>query len=64
MRSAVNGVSRNLTPVASASALASAAGTGLNGLSLIGLAPSGPRRSCVSAKNTSVRGRSARRGMW
>ncbi|MGY4503056.1 hypothetical protein ACVWYH_007013 [Bradyrhizobium sp. GM24.11] len=51
-------------PVASAIALPSAAATGLYGLSLIDLAPSGPIVSDVSANNTSVRGTSAKDGRW
>ena len=43
--SAASGVRRNRTSVASATAFASAAATGLNGLSLIDLAPAGPMRS-------------------
>ncbi len=52
----------NRTPVASRSALAKAGATGLNGLSLIDLAPSGPIESEVSEKCTSVRGTSAKAG--
>ena len=51
-------------PVASRIALASAGATGLNGLSLIDFAPSGPMLSWVSAKSTSVAGTSAQAGMW
>jgi hypothetical protein len=50
--------------VASRTALASAGATGLNGASLIGLAPSGPSGSLPAANSTSVRGRSARTGTW
>ena len=60
----MNGVSKSRTPVASRIALASAAATGLNGLSLIDLAPSGPMASNVLAKYTSVAGASAKAGMW
>ena len=59
-----NGVSVSRTPVAARMALASAAPTGLNGLSLMDFAPNGPTRSTVSANRTSVRGRSAQAGMW
>jgi hypothetical protein len=52
------------TPVASRTAFASAGATGLNGASLIGLAPNGPSGSLVAAKCTSVRGRSASTGTW
>jgi hypothetical protein len=52
------------TPVASRTALASAGATGLNGASLIGLAPKGPNGSTVEANSTSVRGRSASTGTW
>ena len=45
-------------------ALPSAAATGLYGLSLIDLAPNGPSVSDVSANSTSVRGTSAKAGMW
>ena len=43
-------------------ALPIAAATGLYGLSLIDFAPIGPSESEVSAKNTSVRGTSAKDG--
>ena len=52
------------TPVASRTAFASAGATGLNGASLIGLAPNGPSGSWVPAACTSVRGRSASTGTW
>jgi lysophospholipase L1-like esterase len=64
IRSRVNGSDANRTPVASRSALASAGATGLNGLSLIDFAPSGPIASSVSAKCTSVGGTSAKVGRW
>src|SRR5882724_3823008 len=49
-RSGLNGVDVKRIPVALASALPSAAATGLYGLSLIDLAPIGPSVSHVSAK--------------
>src|SRR6202022_3762876 len=61
-RSGLNGTAVKRMPVASASALPSAAATGLYGLSLIDLAPIGPSVSVVSAKKTSVRGISAKDG--
>src|SRR5205809_3542513 len=61
-RSGLNGVAVKRMPVALAMALPSAAATGLYGLSLIDLAPIGPSVSDVSAKNTSVRGMSAKDG--
>ena len=48
-----------LTPTASRTALVSAGATGVYGLSLMDFAPSGPSRSLVVAKSTSVRGTSA-----
>ena len=61
-RSGLNGVAVKRMPVALAMALPSAAATGLYGLSLIDFAPIGPSVSEVSAKNTSVRGMSAKDG--
>src|ERR1700730_15346942 len=61
-RSGLNGTAVKRMPVASASALPIAAATGLSGLSLLELAPIGPSVSVVSAKNTSVRGTSAKEG--
>ena len=61
-RSGLNGVAVKRMPVALAMALPRAAATGLYGLSLIDLAPIGPSASDVSAKNTSVRGMSAKDG--
>lgn len=58
-RSRVTGSSVKRMPVASRRALANAGATGLKGLSLIDLAPSGPIASDVSVKWTSVRGTSA-----
>ena len=52
------------TPVASRTAFASAGATGLNGASLIGLAPYGPNGSKVAANSTSVGGTSASTGTW
>lgn len=63
-RSRVSGSTPKRMPVASRTALASAGATGVNGLSLIDLAPSGPRASAVSAKYTSVRGTSPNAGTW
>ncbi len=50
--------------MASLTAFARAGATGLNGASLIGLAPSGPSGSKPGTKITSVRGRSASTGTW
>jgi hypothetical protein len=58
------GSERTRTPVASRTAFARAGATGLNGASLIGLAPSGPSGSWPAANSTSVRGTSARTGTW
>ena len=62
--SRANGSRVKRIPVASRSALARAGATGLNGLSLMDLAPSGPSASSVSAKKISVRGTSAKVGTW
>src|SRR4029077_15850054 len=62
MRSGVSGRCAKRIPVASATALATAGATGLIGHSPCDLAPSGPMRSWVSAKNTSLGGTSAKAG--
>src|SRR5215470_4068486 len=58
MRSGVSGRCAKRTPVALATALAIAGATGLIAHSPCDLAPSGPMRSYVFAKNTSLRGTS------
>src|SRR6185437_333452 len=63
MRSGVSGRCAKRTPVALAIALAMAGATGLIAHSPWDLAPSGPMRSCVSAKCTSLGGTSAKAGM-
>src|SRR6185312_1623845 len=63
MRSGVSGRCAKRTPVASAIALAMAGATGLIAHSPWDLAPSGPIRSWVSAKCTSLGGVSANAGM-